>query len=145
MRYAYENEDGSVGVIYLVNASDATVFLPEGATMIGVVEELPHKAFRGCWKNDGADGVHVTLEDAKIDKMAQIRTERNGCFSKFDEVYNGKLAIHKDFNHVDVLAADAPRQQLRDIPQSVSGVVDSASTLDELIAIDGLQSVSGIL
>lgn len=145
IKYAYEKPDGSIGVIRAKSGFDISYLLPDEAVLIGTVEDLPPRYFRSCWQHDGVSGITVDIDDARICKLQKVRDERDVLFDSFDKIYAGKLAIYKDFNHEEVLAADGPRQQLRDIPQSVSGDIYALEDLEDLINYDAFTSVSGIL
>ena len=130
----YENPDGTIR--YSVPAKRSKLFNENQREWLNAVEqherrgdpklegaarlrdcpiaELPMGRFRGCWRNDGAGGVHVDMPLARAQRMVEIRGARNARLTASDAL----MARARDQEkQAEIEALKAMRQALRDIPQ----------------------------
>ncbi len=90
--------------------------------------ELPGRYFRDCWRNDEAGKAHVDMPLARIQRMDEIRVDRDSRFPALDNEWM-KAMGQKDQTIADEV--EAKRQILRDIPADVDlSVIDTPETLE---------------
>lgn len=96
--------------------------------------QLPDRAFRGSWR-DNAGSIETDMPLARLEKMDQIRAQRDELLKKSDEVYVALLS-----QGADLTAINALKSALRDVPQNtdLSGEADEAAlkAVDPIAAID---------
>lgn len=77
--------------------------------------ELPDRRFRDCWRNGGSGGVAVDMPLARVQRLNEIRAERDRRLEKSD----GLMArANETGSTAEIAAVKTSRQYLRDLPAS---------------------------
>ena len=138
-KYAYENADGTVGVIQCKGSPES--FLPAGATLkneiTGSNPEPSSRYFRDCWAVDGNGDLEVDLTKARAQKMAEVRAKRDGMLKQSDDMWvkNASMAA----SNTDV---EADKTTLRDMTTQAQTDVDALSDADSIESHDAFSGLS---
>lgn len=90
--------------------------------------ELPSKHFRNCWRSGTSGEVVVDMVLARVQRMAEIRAERDRRLAESDKEW---LRILDVSTSEQQNLFKAYRQALRDMPQGIDlGLVDDPEALE---------------
>ena len=112
-------------------ALDAEATIAQGSVTITDAAQHPTRRFRDCWRQTGASLPAVDMPLARVQRMNEMRVERNRRLLKNDAAYSMALK-KKNVALQDALVTRA--QKLRDLPVNEQATVEACTTPEDLAA-----------
>lgn len=129
--------DGRVRVLHfatedaaLIERDTQRVLAEEPGATYEDVDVLPSRRFRAAWTR-GANGVTVDVQKARLQRVAEIRAERDKALAATDGPFLRDSEMGKD-----VSALKATRQALRDLPAKAMAELAECVTADDVAAYE---------
>ena len=134
MAHVFSNEDGSIGTIILVSATDAERFVPENATYHGDLE-IPEHDYPAALIYHPEDGIIEDLDIIHEIKIKEVHERHDALRSEF------RLALHDaqlegEEEHNSIIDSAKDLKVNRDI---VLDHLADAGSLEGLKSIDHLK------
>lgn len=134
----WKRPDGGISVTHVIHddcEAEAKKLLERGDipadyTLVGFNHELPNRDFRNAWCLDN-DKIGHDMVKARALHLQTIRSKRDAKLKELDLQFMRALESGQDTKEIA-----KKKQDLRDLPQTVSGELEAALTCEDLKKID---------